>query len=101
MQAFCETVETAAAGQSAGEDRRLAKAHLKIQMGGMAAAIELAPADASRIHRWQERRVANIAAGASRIIVGHTDVGATLQTNPWSHQPAGRQAECDAERLHR
>jgi pilus assembly protein CpaE len=40
VQAFCETVETAAAVQSAGEDRRLDKAHLKIQMGGMAAAIE-------------------------------------------------------------
>jgi len=40
VQAFCETVETAAAVQSAGEDRRLAKAHLKIQMGGVAAAIE-------------------------------------------------------------
>src|SRR6201999_3263941 len=40
VQAFCETVETAAAVQSAGEARRLGKAHLKIQMGGMAAAIE-------------------------------------------------------------
>lgn len=40
VQAFCETVETAAAVQSAGEDRRLGKTHLKIQMGGMAAAIE-------------------------------------------------------------
>jgi len=40
VQAFCETVETASAVQSAGEDRRLDKAHLKIQMGGMAAAIE-------------------------------------------------------------
>jgi pilus assembly protein CpaE len=40
VQAFCETVETAAAIQSAGEDRRLVKAHLKIQMGGIAAAIE-------------------------------------------------------------
>jgi pilus assembly protein CpaE len=40
VQAFCETVETAAVVQSAGEDRRLGKAHLKIQMGGMAAAIE-------------------------------------------------------------
>jgi pilus assembly protein CpaE len=40
VQAFCEAVETAAAVQSAGEDRRLGKAHLKIQMGGMAAAIE-------------------------------------------------------------
>jgi pilus assembly protein CpaE len=40
VQAFCETMETAAAVQSAGEDRRLAKAHLKIQMGGLTAAIE-------------------------------------------------------------
>ncbi|TAK47498.1 MAG: CtpF protein [Xanthobacteraceae bacterium] len=40
VQAFCETVETAAAVQSAGEDRRMAKAHLKIQMGGLTAAIE-------------------------------------------------------------
>ncbi|MBR0873793.1 AAA family ATPase [Bradyrhizobium tropiciagri] len=40
VQAFCETVETAAAVQSAGEDRRLAKAHLKIQMGGLPAAVE-------------------------------------------------------------
>src|ERR1044071_9466996 len=40
VQAFCEAVETAAAVQSAGEDRRLGKAHLKIQMGGVGAAIE-------------------------------------------------------------
>jgi pilus assembly protein CpaE len=40
VQAYCETVETAAAVQSAGEDRRLAKAHLTIKMGGVAAAID-------------------------------------------------------------
>jgi pilus assembly protein CpaE len=40
VQAFCETVETAAAARSAGEDRRLGKAHLTVQMGGVAAAIE-------------------------------------------------------------
>jgi pilus assembly protein CpaE len=40
VQAFCETVETAAAVRSAGEDRRLGKAHLTIQMGGVATAIE-------------------------------------------------------------
>src|SRR3982750_4013933 len=39
VQAFCDTVETAATVQAAGEDRRLGKAHLKIQMGGMAAAV--------------------------------------------------------------
>jgi pilus assembly protein CpaE len=33
-------METATAIQAAGEDRRLGKAHLKIQMGGMAAAAE-------------------------------------------------------------
>jgi pilus assembly protein CpaE len=40
VQAFCDTVETAAAVQAAGEDRRLAKAHVKIQMGGATAAVE-------------------------------------------------------------
>jgi pilus assembly protein CpaE len=40
VQAFCETVETAAAVQAAGEDRRLSKAHVKIQMGGVEAALE-------------------------------------------------------------
>jgi len=40
VQAFCETVETAAAVQAAAEDRRLGKAHIKIQMGGTPAAIE-------------------------------------------------------------
>jgi len=40
VQAFCETVETAAAIQAAGEDRRMARAHLRIQMGGLIAAVE-------------------------------------------------------------
>src|SRR3954471_13865507 len=40
VQAFCETVETAEAVRSAGEDRRLAKAHVTVQMGGMAAVVE-------------------------------------------------------------
>ncbi|HLA21429.1 MAG TPA: CtpF protein, partial [Pseudolabrys sp.] len=40
VQAFCDTVETAAAVQAASEDRRLAKAHVKIQMGGATAAVE-------------------------------------------------------------
>src|ERR1019366_7905732 len=40
VQAFCETVETAAAIQAASEDRRMAKAHRRIQMGGLIAAIE-------------------------------------------------------------
>src|SRR3954453_20076973 len=40
VQAFCERVETAAAIQAAGEDRRLGKAHVKVQMGGITAAVE-------------------------------------------------------------
>src|ERR1700691_1193947 len=40
VQAFCKNVDTAAAIQSAGEDRRMAKAHLRIQMGGLTAAVE-------------------------------------------------------------
>ena len=40
VRAFCETVETAAAVQAAGEDRRLGRVHLKVQMGGMSAAVE-------------------------------------------------------------
>ncbi|HVI11262.1 MAG TPA: CtpF protein, partial [Pseudolabrys sp.] len=39
VQAFCETAETAAAVRSAGQDRRMAKAHLTVKLGGMAAAI--------------------------------------------------------------
>jgi pilus assembly protein CpaE len=40
LQAFCETAETAAAVQAAAEDRRMIKAHVRVQMGGVAAAIE-------------------------------------------------------------
>jgi pilus assembly protein CpaE len=40
IQAFCESVDTAASIRAAGEDRRLIKAHVKIQMGGAAAAAE-------------------------------------------------------------
>src|SRR5690348_11019485 len=40
VQAFCETETSAAAMKSAGDDRRLAKAHLTVKMGGMAAAVE-------------------------------------------------------------
>src|SRR5438067_9211672 len=40
VQAFCETVATATTAQSAAEDRRLAKAHISVHMGGIAAAID-------------------------------------------------------------
>ena len=41
IQAFCETEDTAQSIGQAGEDRRMAKAHLKVHMGGAATAIEL------------------------------------------------------------
>ncbi|MDR3469160.1 MAG: AAA family ATPase [Xanthobacteraceae bacterium] len=40
VQAFCETDDIATTVRAAGEDRRLGKAHLSVQMGGIAAAIE-------------------------------------------------------------
>ncbi len=40
IHAFCEFPDTGAALQRAGGDRRLAKAHLTVQLGGIAAAVE-------------------------------------------------------------
>lgn len=40
IHAFCEHPETGSAIQRAGEDRRLAKAHLTVHMGGIKAAVE-------------------------------------------------------------
>lgn len=40
VQAFCETPEVAALVEGASTDRRMSKAHVKVQMGGLAAAIE-------------------------------------------------------------
>jgi len=40
IQAFCETPETATVMQAAAEDRRMGKAHVKVQMGGIVAAAE-------------------------------------------------------------
>jgi pilus assembly protein CpaE len=40
VQAFCATIATAASAKAAAEDRRLAKAHLSVHMGGVAAAID-------------------------------------------------------------
>jgi len=49
VQAFCETETTAEAMQSAGLDRRLAKAHLTIKMGGMEAASALLGAFSGKV----------------------------------------------------
>jgi pilus assembly protein CpaE len=47
IQAFCASGDTATAMQAASEDRRMAKAHLKVQMGGIAAATEAYRASAT------------------------------------------------------
>jgi pilus assembly protein CpaE len=40
IQAFCESPETTAVVQGCADDRRMSKAHLKVQTGGIAAAVE-------------------------------------------------------------
>jgi len=40
IQAFCESPDTTAIVQASGDDRRMAKAHLKVQTGGITAAVE-------------------------------------------------------------
>ena len=40
IQAFCETPEFANSVQAAASDRRMVKAHVKVQMGGLAGAVE-------------------------------------------------------------
>ena len=40
IQAFCETESVASPIERAGEDRRMAKTHLKVHMGGIATAID-------------------------------------------------------------
>ncbi len=40
IQVFCEAPETAEAFQAAGDDRRLARAHVTVQMGGIPGAVE-------------------------------------------------------------
>ena len=40
IHAFCEFPDTGTALQRAGADRRLSKAHLQVQLGGIAAAVE-------------------------------------------------------------
>jgi pilus assembly protein CpaE len=41
VNAFCESIETANAIEAASKDRRLAKAHVKAQVGGITAAVEV------------------------------------------------------------
>jgi pilus assembly protein CpaE len=81
IQAFCEAPETATVMQTACEDRRMAKAHVKVQMGGIAAAVEAyrsSPTPNVIIIEWGTRgedllagldQLAEVCDAASRVIV--------------------------------
>jgi len=84
IEVFCENPETGVIIQRAGEDRRLAKAHVTVHMGGIAAAIEyysdsgtpgliiVESPDGGEVLFKQLARLANVCdAGTKVIIVGH------------------------------
>ncbi|HEV7253276.1 MAG TPA: CpaE family protein [Mesorhizobium sp.] len=84
IQAFCETEAVSSPIERAGEDRRMAKAHLRVQMGGVPAALEFygsAPTpnliivESRREPRDlmdQLRRLAEVCDPSSRVVViGH------------------------------
>jgi SAM-dependent methyltransferase len=48
--------------------------------GWAQAACELSPADTARVHAWRDRRLAQVTAGTSRIVVGHEDVAGIVPT---------------------
>lgn len=86
IQAFCEAAATAEAMQSAAEDRRLARTHVKIQMGGIKAAVSHFAAnptpnlvlvestlDRSSILSELDRLAETCDAGTKVIVVGHVN----------------------------
>ncbi|MGY2047231.1 AAA family ATPase [Methylobacterium sp. JK268] len=86
IQAFCETSEVAAVIEQAAEDRRMQKAHLKVQMGGAPAATEAfrsAPTPNVLLIEMQGGRTSPIALldglaevcdpGTKVVIVGHVN----------------------------
>ena len=89
IQAFCETPDVAAVLEKAAADRRMNKAHVKIHMGGSAAALDFyasAPTPNLLFVETREKRDAVIEqleqlaavcdAGTKVVLIGHTnDVG--------------------------
>ncbi|MEJ1159571.1 AAA family ATPase [Prosthecomicrobium sp. N25] len=86
IQAFCETREVASIVEAAAGDRRMAKAHTKVQMGGLAAAVEFyasAPTPNLVIVESQEERAGILAQldqlsevcdpGSKVLVVGHVN----------------------------
>lgn len=89
IQAFCETPEVAAVLEAAAGDRRMAKAHVKVHQGGVAAALDFyaaAPTPNLLFVETRERRegaleqidrLASVCdAGTKVVLIGHhNDVG--------------------------
>jgi pilus assembly protein CpaE len=91
VQAFCETEGIANPIERAAEDRRMAKAHLKVHMGGIQTAVRVLPGSSdAQSHRSGIARRAARTDGRSRqslrilrsrvqgVVIGHyNDVGFT------------------------
>jgi pilus assembly protein CpaE len=90
IQAFCETPDVASVIEAASADRRMNKAHLKVQMGGANAAVELyksaptpnvivlefAAGDGPQLIGALEQLAETCDAGTKVVIVGHmNDIG--------------------------
>ncbi|WP_246329236.1 AAA family ATPase [Chthonobacter rhizosphaerae] len=86
IQAFCETPEVAAALEQAAGDRRMARTHVKIHMGGISAATDFystAPTPNLLFVETREKRekaleavdrlAAVCDAGSKVILIGHTE----------------------------
>lgn len=86
VQAFCETPDVAGTIEKAGADRRMAKAHTKVHMGGVNAAVDFygsAPtpnliiiehrSGPDRLRADLERLAEVCDAGTKVVVVGHTN----------------------------
>lgn len=86
LQAFCETPELAETFEAAASDRRMARAHVKIHMGGIAAAAEFYQAAATpnlivvesqltreRLDAELERLAEVCDTGTKVIVIGHVN----------------------------
>lgn len=86
IQAFCESEDIARMIESAAQDRRMAKAHVKVHKGGLAAAIDFygsAPTpnlilletrtEASKLIQGLERLAEVCDAGTKVMIIGHVN----------------------------
>ncbi len=90
IQAFCETPDVASVIEAASADRRMNKAHLKVQMGGASAAVELyksaptpnvivlefAAGDGPQLVGALEQLAESCDSGTKVVIIGHmNDIG--------------------------